>query len=258
MTYLFRPWLFLGTSVVAILVVLPIAPLAHATATIHPPEAKRIAQAPPFALDGKVVYVSRQGAWLEARISGYSWRSDTGYLYNITYITSGLTEKSVPVSRIITLAEAQKRGLVTKTYDLSTKAAVDEMLAAHNNVRKRYGIAPLTWSPQLATYAQAWANTLIKENRFAHRSNNVYGENIYFARGQQRGSTAIVQLWDDEVKNYTYATNTCRAGTVCGHYKQLVWRKTTQVGCGMAKAADREIWVCNYNPPGNFNGVKPY
>jgi hypothetical protein len=39
----------------------------------------------------------------------------------------------------------------------------------------------------------------------------------------------------------------------CGHYTQIIWRNTTEVGCGMATCSNgSEIWVCNYNPPGNY------
>jgi len=45
---------------------------------------------------------------------------------------------------------------------------------------------------------------------------------------------------------------------VCGHYTQIVWRDTKQVGCGVARDNRREIWVCNYDPPGNWVGHRPY
>jgi hypothetical protein len=31
-----------------------------------------------------------------------------------------------------------------------------------------------------------------------------------------------------------------------------VWRGTTQLGCGMAQCGGNDIWVCNYDPPGNY------
>lgn len=254
----FWPLLGVGSAFVLSLSPLALAVDLRYAATIARPTVTLIAQALPFPLDGKIVYVSRGGVWSEARLSGYRWNSTTGYLYTVTYLPNNVVEQNVPVSRIITLAEAQKRGVATKVYDLSTKAGVDQMLSAHNAVRKRYGIPPLTWSPQLATYAQTWASTLTRENRFAHRPNSIYGENLAYSRGLPLSPSAVVQMWANEVKDYTYATNTCRAGAICGHYTQLVWRKTTQVGCGMSRVGDREVWVCNYNPPGNVYGVKPY
>ncbi|MCI5139186.1 MAG: hypothetical protein D3922_12405, partial [Candidatus Electrothrix sp. AR1] len=59
------------------------------------------------------------------------------------------------------------------------------------------------------------------------------------------------------VKYYDYATNSCHS--VCGHYTQVVWRSTKEVGCGMASCNDKaQLWVCQYNPRGNMLGQKPY
>jgi hypothetical protein len=66
------------------------------------------------------------------------------------------------------------------------------------------------------------------------------------------------------VSDYDYATNKCSG--VCGHYTQIVWGATTHLGCAKKTCTTNnpfgkgswEIWVCNYSPPGNFVGKKPY
>ena len=45
---------------------------------------------------------------------------------------------------------------------------------------------------------------------------------------------------------------------MCGHYTQVVWRKSLRVGCGMATCGATEVWVCNYDPAGNWDGERPY
>ena len=41
--------------------------------------------------------------------------------------------------------------------------------------------------------------------------------------------------------------------------RKIVWSNTTEVGCGMALCSDNsQFWVCNYTPPGNYRGQKPY
>ena len=40
-----------------------------------------------------------------------------------------------------------------------------------------------------------------------------------------------MSAWVSEAADYDYATNTCSA--VCGHYTQIVWRDTQDVGCGI-------------------------
>jgi PadR family transcriptional regulator len=65
------------------------------------------------------------------------------------------------------------------------------------------------------------------------------------ARWKQLTGTIARVLWPS-----------CRG--VCGHYTQIVWSNTREVGCGVARDSNREVWVCNYNPPGNWIGERPY
>jgi len=130
------------------------------------------------------------------------------------------------------------------------------MLDAHNAVRIRVGVPPLVWSAQVAAVAQQWANYLIASHGFSHRPNNRYGENIYSISGDAASPARVVGAWAEEVRAYDIRSNGC-AG-MCGHYTQIVWRMTRAVGCGVATDAEREIWVCDYDPPGNYVGERPY
>jgi hypothetical protein len=73
-------------------------------------------------------------------------------------------------------------------------------------------------------------------------------------------------MWAAEAPDYDYATNTCKAGQVCGHYTQIVWRSTTAVGCAFRTcttgspfgSGSWDFWVCDYAPPGNYVGQRPY
>lgn len=130
------------------------------------------------------------------------------------------------------------------------------MLAAHNAVRASVGDPPLTWSPRLAAFAQGWANRLIETGTFAHRPDNSYGENLYAITGGTASPEQVVAAWADEARDYDIRSNTCTA--MCGHYTQIVWRATQDVGCAVAADPGREVWVCDYNPPGNVIGFRPY
>ena len=130
------------------------------------------------------------------------------------------------------------------------------MLEAHNVIRARVGVPPLVWSDQLAEMAQDWANHLIAMGGLSHRPNNRYGENIYTISGGTATPHEVVDLWAKEARGYDIRSNSCSG--VCGHYTQLVWSKTRAVGCAVADAPRREIWVCNYDPPGNVIGYRPY
>jgi pathogenesis-related protein 1 len=130
------------------------------------------------------------------------------------------------------------------------------ILAAHNAVRSEVGVPPLVWSESLAEYAAEWARTLAEEGRLHHHDRPVYGENLYLISGGRTNPRLVVETWAAEEADYDAKTNSCRAR--CGHYTQIVWRDTKQVGCGVARSGRTEVWVCNYDPPGNYVGERPY
>jgi pathogenesis-related protein 1 len=138
----------------------------------------------------------------------------------------------------------------------SRAAFVPSILAVHNQARARVGVAPLEWSDRLATLAKEWANHLLSRRTFAHRPNSAFGENLFEITGASASPAQVVDAWVKESRIYDYASNTCRG--VCGHYTQIVWSATKSVGCAVARGGGREVWVCEYDPPGNFVGQRPY
>jgi hypothetical protein len=40
-----------------------------------------------------------------------------------------------------------------------------------------------------------------------------------------------------------------------GHFTQIVWPTTTEIGCGIASSASNDYLVCRYAPTGNKDGV---
>ncbi len=136
-------------------------------------------------------------------------------------------------------------------------AEAQQILKAHNSARSNVGVAPLQWSAAVSKYAQEWATYLALENdcHVQHRENRPYGENLYWNSGGAVPST-VVSAWTVEAANYNHADNSCNG--ICGHYTQVVWANTTKVGCGVAACGNAEVWVCNYDPPGNYYGQSPY
>jgi len=131
-----------------------------------------------------------------------------------------------------------------------------EILNAHNAIRAGVKAPALQWSDQLAGVAQKWADTLLRQHRFSHSPDSRFGENLFDISGAAANPSFVVRQWASESRNYDYRSNTCRG--VCGHYTQVVWRSTTRVGCAVARGGGREVWVCNYDPPGNWLGERPY
>jgi uncharacterized protein YkwD len=133
-----------------------------------------------------------------------------------------------------------------------------QMLDAQNAVRERVGVRPLVWSDKLARIAQEWADRLVKEGTFHHRPNSSWGQNLYEITGSEYLPQQIVNGWAAEAKDFDFASNRCKEDRMCGHYTQLVWRDTREVGCAVARGGNREVWVCEYSPKGNYVGMRPY
>ena len=66
------------------------------------------------------------------------------------------------------------------------------------------------------------------------------------------------KAWETEKKDYGGGVLTEANWAPAGHYTQMVWRQTTQLGCGQAICSNTLIVACNYNPAGNVLGRKPY
>ncbi len=160
---------------------------------------------------------------------------------------------------------------------ISNRSRFANSVLAHNKVRTAHGLNPLRWSDSLAAYAQEWADQLANTNncKMRHRPSNggrfnqKHGENLWWASPrvwsdglkevQNITIDRVVKDWADEKPFYNYNANTCKAGEQCGHYTQIVWRETTEVGCAYQQCRDKsQLWVCNYNPPGNYIGERPY
>ncbi|KAL0307523.1 UNVERIFIED_CONTAM: Pathogenesis-related protein PR-1 [Sesamum angustifolium] len=85
------------------------------------------------------------------------------------------------------------------------------------------------------------------------------GENIYWGSGTTWTPMDAVSAWADEEKYYTYSSNSCAEGQQCGHYTQIVWKTTRKIGCARVVCDSGDVFMtCNYYPPGNYIGERPY
>jgi pathogenesis-related protein 1 len=138
----------------------------------------------------------------------------------------------------------------------SQTALPEDWLREHNAIRARLHEQPLVWSDELAEAARHWADTLINSRSLRHDGDHTHGQNIFAITRGSATVAFVVHAWAEEASSYDYTQNVCTA--MCGHYTQLVWRDTREVGCAVASRRGREIWVCDYSPPGNVVGQRPY
>lgn len=142
---------------------------------------------------------------------------------------------------------------------------VQQTLDYHNRVRKEVGSPPLQWSPELATYAQAWADHLVaigcemQHRPFDGEWKQLYGENIFWGSDASFTVENACGSWYGEIKDYRYGVLNENNWYKTGHYTQMVWKNTTHVGLGKAVCPNGAVIIVgNYNPPGNYLGQKPY
>ncbi len=146
------------------------------------------------------------------------------------------------------------------------------LLAIHNCARRTVvpkalpNMGILRWNTTIASSAQTYANNC----QYVHNASTPYGENLYAGAVSSGFPTNVeagaANAWAAEISLYNYAANSCSG--VCGHYTQMVWRSTTEVGCGLRQCTANSpfpapftnwtLVVCNYNPAGNVTGQRPY
>ncbi len=147
----------------------------------------------------------------------------------------------------------------------------------HNQVRAAVdtsGVAggPLPmmqWDPDLAAHAMTYTamckdtdapTGLVDHSTLAYRTNaagySQIGENV-FGSGGTASAQQAVDVWASEKANFTYPGG-CSGS--CGHYTQLVWRTSVNLGCANVTCpglAYGGTILCMYGPAGNDGGV-PY
>ncbi|XP_036329924.1 Golgi-associated plant pathogenesis-related protein 1-like [Rhagoletis pomonella] len=137
---------------------------------------------------------------------------------------------------------------ITMSQQDYEKACVE----SHNKFRATHGTPPLTINPTLTQVANKWAHNLAQRQKMEHSPDGKYGENIYYSSGQQVTPEMPVKMWYDEIAKYDFAKSQFNPHT--GHFTQLIWRDTKQVGVAYAVSGEKAWIVANYDPPGNVNG----
>jgi len=158
-----------------------------------------------------------------------------------------------------------RAGSATETADNSLWAAgsndapsdqIQAILTAHNSYRAQVGVPPLQWSASLAASAQDWANHLAATGTLVHSGTG--GENLAEGTTGAYSVTQLVDTWGNEQQYFIEGTfpyvSTTGNWVNVGHYTQVVWRNTTEVGGGVASGQGNDFLVCHYNPAGNVDG----
>jgi uncharacterized protein YkwD len=149
-------------------------------------------------------------------------------------------------------------------------------LNEHNYYRSLHGAPSLKLNKTLNSFAQKWADELIKTGNFQHDPENRVaqtGENLYSGWRSPFGpapdsSKDSVKAWYDEIEFYSYADSEREIAakfSKIGHFTQLIWDDTTDIGVAVASKKDESngmittVVVTKYWPAGNMmNAMKKH
>ncbi|XP_048203594.1 LOW QUALITY PROTEIN: cysteine-rich secretory protein 2-like [Perognathus longimembris pacificus] len=145
---------------------------------------------------------------------------------------------------------------------LTTQTQVQrEIVNKHNDLRKSVSppasnMLKMQWSLEATGNAQKWANkcTLEHSQQEDRKTRTKCGENLYMS-SDPINLVSVIQNWFNEREGFTYGIGPKTPNSAVGHYTQLVWYSTYQVGCGVAYCPSQEMlkyyYVCQYCPAGN-------
>ncbi|GAA3704731.1 hypothetical protein GCM10022268_12990 [Sphingomonas cynarae] len=135
------------------------------------------------------------------------------------------------------------------------------MLDAHRQARAQVGLPPLAWNDDLAAAARDHAAMLARMGTLRHAdqpSIEEQGENLWAGTRGAYAYREMIAAWADEAAHFVNAPTPqfSRTGQWqdVGHYAQIVWRDTREVGCAMASDPREDYLVCRYRPAGNIVG----
>ncbi|XP_044175598.1 probable pathogenesis-related protein CaO19.6200 isoform X5 [Acropora millepora] len=138
-----------------------------------------------------------------------------------------------------------------------------EGLNKHNEFRNVHGVPPMTLNAEMSQQAAAYAQKIANLGTLQHASReerNGDGENLSMGCSTKKGQTAAeaVTNWYNEVcsPGYTFGRPSGSPGT--GHFTQVVWKGSTQLGMGMAESQKSGMKctyiVGRYREAGNMMG----
>jgi uncharacterized protein YkwD len=130
-------------------------------------------------------------------------------------------------------------------------------LKAHNKYREKHHVGELKLSKELCDIAQKYAEKMARTSVFAHSDGKFngknMGENLFACYGMKITGKMMTDDWYNEVSQYDFNNPGFSDGA--GHFTQLVWKGSREVGFGYAQASDGYYYgVANYYPAGNYLG----
>ena len=150
-----------------------------------------------------------------------------------------------------------------KVEDWNFEAFHNEIVARHNELRKKHASSSLTILKDLSTLCQKAVDHCKKigdlEHVFVQLDNGTYvGQNLYLSSWAPTG-TQVANAWYSENEDYDYENGKPKPNKITGHFTQLVWKSSKHIGCAYAVGpwggySNGYYIGCDYFPAGNYAG----
>ena len=131
-------------------------------------------------------------------------------------------------------------------------------LEKHNEYRKQHQVGELTINCDLMKIAQKYSEKLQKEKKFQHShdtyNGNPMGENLHWTSLYEYTPPKATDNWYNEIEDYNFNTGKTKNGKQVGHFTQVVWKGTKELGIGVSCGDNGCYVVGNYYPAGNYIG----
>jgi len=203
---------------------------------------------------------------------------------------SGNTCDAYPASHTMNIYPGPSDECTSKTiYRGLDQSGIDAIIDRHNELRQKVAsgsesngdqpaasnMLKVTWNDELASVAQRWADqcTFGHDDDRSKCDGTYVGQNAFSSWNSQEFSEAqvmaglgdAVQAWYDEVVSPGFPNTDIDPFVFsygAGHYTQVVWAESAEVGCGVVYYDDggwfATLVVCNYAVGGNMQGGTMY
>ena len=129
-----------------------------------------------------------------------------------------------------------------------------KLLKCHNELRKKYNLPELIENLDLEILAEIYAEEFIKNNeKYTYQPNiykNMYlGENVIVSDSKEPEEIFNKILMEEK----NYETNDNKSFKKAGHFTQVIWKDTTDIGIGIMADEEQKKFctVILYYPTGN-------
>lgn len=200
-------------------------------------------------------------------------------------VNCGAAPECGPDFEEVAMTDDLKRVILDLHNDYRQKIAAGKETRAYNQPPAA-NMLQMIYNEELQNISRCWANSC-KGNPLTHdhcrrtKYDEHVGQNLGFYNDSranfdlQNITLQLIQFWFDEVLDFkpewAKDTKDRSAQVVVGHYTQLVWADSLELGCAIVRYTTPNIhpkeyppkWnhvilVCNYGPGGNYLGQEVY